>query len=506
LKTAVVTPSAARYPRAVKKSSHEPPIESPIPFRTGSNGEFNPPPPTKRDRIAEEIFQRLVAEKSRRLGLSRREFVSSTMGTATALCVINQVYGCSSENAGGAGGDAGFDVDAGMTLDAGACEALQGGEFIFDVQTHHVNPNGAWREGGGFEGALAMFPQSGCGEMDFVDCFDADHYIRELFVNSDTSVAVLSQVPAVPGNNPLETDEAAATREIVNRLADSKRLVIHGIVLPDQGQAQLDGMQALKEEQEIAAWKVYTQFNSWRLDDEAIGIPFIEKARELDVKLICAHKGLSLFGLDPATTTPEDIGVVAPRYPDVNFLVYHSGYERSVEEGPYDPTSLQGVDTLVKAVLDNGIGKQGNVYAELGSTWRLLMTAPTQAAHVLGKLLVNLGEDRILWGTDSIWYGSPQDQINAFRTFQIPQSMQDEYGYPALTDEIRAKILGLNAAGVYGIDVDATRCAIAGDDVSLAKAAIEVDPSLKRPSYRKHGPQTRREFLKYLKLHEGSPG
>ncbi|MCZ6805990.1 MAG: hypothetical protein O7F08_03495, partial [Deltaproteobacteria bacterium] len=65
------------------------------------------------------------------------------------------------------------------------------------------------------------------------------------------------------------------------------------------------------------------------------------------------------------------------------------------------------------------------------------------------------------------------------------------YGYPALTDEIRAKILGLNAASVYGIDVEATRCAIGDDDVSLAKAAIEADPSLKRPSYRKHGPQNR---------------
>ena len=97
--------------------------------------------------------------------------------------------------------------------------------------------------------------------------------------------------------------------------------------------------------------------------------------------------------------------------------MYHSGYELSIEEGPYDPNSLQGVDTLVKAVLENDIGTRGNVYAELGSTWRFLLTRPTQAAHVLGKLLVHLGEDRILWGTDSIWYGSPQDQISAFSDF-----------------------------------------------------------------------------------------
>jgi predicted TIM-barrel fold metal-dependent hydrolase len=484
----------------VKKSAPDFPIESPVPFRTGSNGEFEPPAPSVRDRVAEEAFQRLSDEKSRRLGLSRRDFVSSTMGTATALWVINQVYGCSKR------GGAGYGVDAGMMEDAGACERLEGDEFIFDVQTHHVNPDGAWRRGGGFESALGGFPQARCGELDFVDCFDADHYIREVFVHSDTTVAALSQVPAVPGNNPLETEEAAATREVVNRMADSQRLVIHGIVVPDRGPEQLDGMQSLKEAQGVAAWKVYTQFGGWRLDDEGIGIPFIEKARELDVKLICAHKGLSQFGLDPSISSANDIGVVAPMYPDVNFLVYHSGFEVNVPEGPYDPSSVQGVDTLVKAVIENDIGKSGNVYAELGSTWRFLMTQPEAAAHMLGKLLLHLGEDRILWGTDSIWYGTPQDQISAFRAFEIPERMQEEYGYPALTAQAKAKIFGLNAAEVYGIDVDATRCTIDEDDVANAKLAIELDPSLRRPSYRRPGPQSRREFLRYLRMHEGMPG
>jgi hypothetical protein len=161
---------------------------------------------------------------------------------------------------------------------------------------------------------------------------------------------------------------------------------------------------------------------------------------------------------------------------------------------------------LVTAVLENGISKQGNVYAELGSTWRFVMTQPEAAGHVLGKLLLHLGEDRILWGTDSIWYGTPQDQISAFRAFQIPQNLQDQHGYPPLTDTAKAKILGLNAAQVYGIDTEATRCAIQEDDVSKAKRAIQVDPALRRPSYRRAGPQNRREFLKYLKLHEGTPG
>jgi hypothetical protein len=134
------------------------------------------------------------------------------------------------------------------------------------------------------------------------------------------------------------------------------------------------------------------------------------------------------------------------------------------------------------------------------------MTRPDAAAHVLGKLLLHLGEDRILWGTDSIWYGAPQDQISAFRAFRIPESMQEMYGYPSLTERAKAKILGLNAAALYGIDVEETRCAIVEDDFSEAKLAIDADPDLKRPSYRRAGPQSRREFFRYLKTHEGRPG
>ena len=56
----------------------------------------------------------------------------------------------------------------------------------------------------------------------------------------------------------------------------------------------------------------------------------------------------------------------------------------------------------------------------------------------------------MLWGTDSIWYGSPQDQIQAFRTFQISAELRERHGYPEITPALRAKIFGLNAANVYG--------------------------------------------------------
>jgi uncharacterized protein len=81
-----------------------------------------------------------------------------------------------------------------------------------------------------------------------------------------------------------------------------------------------------------------------------------------------------------------------------------------------------------------------------------MLRRPVEAAHVLGKLLAAVGEDRILWGTDSVWYGPPQPLIDAFRAFTIPESMQHEFGYPALTPEVKQKILGGNASALYRID------------------------------------------------------
>ncbi len=483
----------------MRKSRPEAEPESPIPFTHGSNGEFVPRGAGERARRSEELFRRTVDERVRRLGISRREFVESAAGAATALWVINQTAGCGGSD-GGANPDAGYAVDSGMTWDSAACTPLTGGEFILDVQTHHVNPDGPWRSSnpgwGIFFGSL---PQASCGEADAVDCFNRQHYAREMFLNSDTSMAVLSAVPADPGSNPLEAGEIRDTREIINTLAGSQRLLIHGLVLPDQGQAQLDGMQMLAEDLAIGAWKVYTPYGGWRLDDPAIGLPFLDKAVQLGVNVVCAHKGLPLPGFDAAFASPEDIGVVAAMYPQIKFVVYHSGYETSITEAAYDGANPQGIDRLIKAVIDSGAT---NIYAELGSTWRNVMTDPTESAHVIGKLLRYLGEDRVVWGTDSIWYGTPQDQITAFRALEIPMSMQDMYGYPPLTPAVRGKIFGLNAAAIYGVDVAAVRCALDEDDIAQLKRAGGGG----RQTFRGYGPASRREFFDFLKSRGGRPG
>ena len=132
-------------------------------------------------------------------------------------------------------------------------------------------------------------------------------------------------------------------------------------------------------------------------------------------------------------------------------------------------------------------GNPTNVYAELGSTWRYVMRDPDQAAHLLGKLLKTFGEDRVLWGTDSIWYGSPQDQIQAFRAFQIGREFQQRHGYPELTPQLKRKVFGLNAAQVYGLKPDAQRRKLAKDRVQKSKLDYLNDP---QPTFATYGPRT----------------
>jgi predicted TIM-barrel fold metal-dependent hydrolase len=183
----------------------------------------------------------------------------------------------------------------------------------------------------------------------------------------------------------------------------------------------------------------------------------------------------------------------------VSFVVYHSGFEVAQREGPYvDDGAAVGVNRLIRSVREAGIGPGENVYAELGSTWWHLLRRPDEAAHVIGKLLVAFGEDNILWGTDSIFYGSPQGQIDAFRAFQIPEEMQTRFGYPPLTRGVKAKILGWNAAGLYGIVPITEPVGFSREDLQLARAEHPVPT-------RSWGPQTVEEVRELRAHHQGWP-
>jgi len=137
---------------------------------------------------------------------------------------------------------------------------------------------------------------------------------------------------------------------------------------------------------------------------------------------------------------------------------------------------------------------------DVAAMWRQLLTLPVQAAHAIGKLLKRVGAERVMWGTDSIWFGSPQPQIMAMRAFQITPEFQHVYGYPALTADVKAAIFGLNAARLFNVDPVAVRCGLASDPLAASSAAaakLQSDGALPSP-YTPRGPVTRRDILSWL--------
>jgi predicted TIM-barrel fold metal-dependent hydrolase len=316
-----------------------------------------------------------------------------------------------------------------------------------------------------------------------LQCIGPDEFVKDVFLDSDTDLMVLSFVPSTRQAEPLTIEEAYATAQIVERLNGTHRLYIHGRVNPNQP-GDLEGMDELAKRFKIAAWKTYTQWGpngtGFFMDDEP-GIALIEKARRLGVRNIAIHKGLPFDQRSYKHSTCVDIGRVAKRYPDVNFFIYHSGFVAESKEGPHDPRRTDGVDALVSSLQENGVKPGSNVYAELGSTWRF--------ANTLGKLLKSCGETNVLWGTDSIWYGSPQDQIQAFRTFQISPELRDKHGYPEITRGVRANIFGLNALKIYPVPVDVLRKHVKEDKIALERAEYRAEHL--DPSFTTHGPKTR---------------
>ncbi len=479
-------------------------LRLPIKLDSTSNGEFVPVPLSPANRRANRLAQEAASRNAKRLAMGRREFLLSSCGAASTLLAFNAANAA----AGRSGGF--FDLPAvAATEPAAAAATLETGEFIFDVQGHYVDPTEAWLKVAP-ESAFSWSPKAGCAMADgktprsHLACLSSEEFVKDVFLDSDTDMMVLSFVPSRRDASPLEIESADNVRRIVDRLEGNHRLMIHGRVNPNQP-GDLEDMPRLKEEFGVCAWKTYTQ---WGLDgkgfflDDEIGIRFVEEARKLGVKVICVHKGLPFGPESYEHSQCRDIGPIAKRFPDVSFLVYHSGFVTEVEEKAYGQNAGgDGIDTLIRSLEESGIKPGSNVYAELGSTWRFLMRDPEQAAHGVGKLLKHCGPDNVLWGTDSIWYGSPQDQIQAFRAFQIAPEFREKHGYPEITPQLRAKIFGLNAMRPYAISAEEMKLRARRDAVAGERLAYRERPE---PHFQTRGPKTRREFINLLGWNGGS--
>lgn len=472
---------------ANSKSRDEADVLAPAEFHPPSNGEFCPGPPSLASQQAERAWRALVEAKHKRLGMSRRQFAESACGHAAWLLAFNQIAcgtSTSSKN-GGVPDAAPFDVTPDMAEDRQLADAAMAvNDFIFDVQLHPSTPLQPWD---------GKRPPDRAIEL-----------INLIFVQSDTTVGCISGVPDARNLGAANVDANAKLKALMDSLA-GPRLLFHANAKPENGRPELDYIAELANKHKIAAWKTYPWQHPTARFDSDVGMAFIERARAVGVNVICAHRGISGGGGYGVPGSPADVVRAAKGAPDVRFLVYHSGWEFGYDEAhPYDPSAPEhfGVDRFIRALKENGIGPTGNVYAELGSTWRNLMTAPDQATHFFGKLLAQLGPDRIVWGTDAVFNdGSPNMQILAFRNFKMTQAIREAHGYSDLTPEVKRKILGLNGAAVYGVDPEAMRRKFSNDDVEALKTAYRYDRrSIPTPDRREYvGPRNRREFLALLR-------
>jgi hypothetical protein len=121
------------------------------------------------------------------------------------------------------------------------------------------------------------------------------------------------------------------------------------------------------------------------------------------------------------------------------------------------------------------------------------------AQHYVGKMLKHLGTDRLLWGSECVWFGSPQRQIEAFRTFTISEEVREMYGYPELTPAIKAGIFGLNAAKLYCVDPNACRNQVSQNMLAQKKRSYDAEHGPRRWAFEQPAIRTRREFLNLRK-------
>ncbi|HEV2057059.1 MAG TPA: amidohydrolase family protein [Methylomirabilota bacterium] len=464
--------------------------EIPLPTRLVSNEEFPPLPQTAAQRAVED---RILAEAGRlapRLGLSRRDFLRQSGGIATSLLAMNAVFGRF------------FDVLPVEAADPGAFKERTGDPFfILDVQLHYVgagyDPGNAeaGRKGAVTKQALLglrrqsrrLNPKLASDHGTLAD-LSWENLVKEVFLDSETAIGLISTPPGpYPEEAVVPPKEMTHIRDEINRVTQSRRMLAHGLITPQLGQADLDFMDQQASTLKVDAWKGYTGAapkgfdRGWFVDDEKIAYPMLERARKLGVRRVCLHKGLPL-GPVADYNHPRDLIKAARDFPDIDFIAYHAGLLGvfSTNQSAEVPWTSEFCRMKQK---EPGLK---NIYMELGSTFgQLATTNPTACAHLLGQVIAAFGADHVLWGTDSIWYGTPQWQIEAFRRFDIPDALVEKHGYAPLTRPVKEQIFGLNAARLFNVDLNAKRNDIPKDYLSRMKMSyLEEGPD---PSHRWYG-------------------
>jgi hypothetical protein len=485
-----------------------------------------------------------TAGKGGSAGKSGTSGSSSGSGTGGMSGSAGASGGMAQGGAGGTGDP--FQCPYVVPVEATCAETdlLKRDDFIFDIQTHSFD-NGEWRmKNNVYSNFLGLLATCGDAGNDALNCFDEKHYGKYMFVESDTTMSVITSWPAqlcTPDVQtgcglPLSNEGMRNLRDHINMLTKSQRVVNQVQVMPnDRWELQADVMTMAAQDPawRAVSWKAYPAWGpamsgiggtGYFLNDD-VGRKFIETGLSLRIPNFAIHKGLPIPGFDVEHNQPIEVGETAKAYPEANFIIYHSGIGAgtsnllglsAVENMPYDPSITDpkmhtGLDQFIASLIGAGITAENNtnVYGELGSAWSNVMNDAVAAQHFIGKLLKHLGEDHVVWGTDCILYGSPQPQIDAFRMFTITPQFQQMYGYPELTPAIKAKIFGLNAAKVFCIDAQARRCAATQSTFAQVRQRWDSEFGERRWAFQQPlGPTTRREFLQLARIAiaQGKPG
>ncbi len=468
-------------------------VISPVPTQVVSNEEFLPRPQNERQKQVEHLITEMSDVRAKKLGLSRRAFMSTSMGMATCFLAMNKVYGKT------------FEVEEVESWEADSFEAKfpKSDYFIIDVQSHFTNGYAL-----GFR-KMEFAKNMGFQNMkDDKESYSFQNFVKEMYFDSETAMCVISGVPSREKNkdeNGKILEGAARDKGVlpswlmsqskkkINELAGSQRALCQGNLAPnhywDKVNNKMDRAATLEQmEREVKlygidSWKWYCHFDpgqsggGFQLDDDN-AMWFYEQSRKLGLKLISTHKGFSYQSRTLGhLANPKDVEKAALQNQDFNFIVYHSALKHGSNEpnwkesNKYDPTT--GDFEWHRILMDMKIRnpKMNNVYCEIGSFFNVLIIAdPIMCMHGIGKNVKHYGSDHVIWGTDCLWWGSPQWAIEAFKKFQISDEMCDKFGYKKLTTQDKANIFGLNAARLYKVDVKAKRKALPADTLEQLKA------------------------------------
>ncbi len=468
-------------------------VDSPMPTQVVSNEEFIPRPQTEPQKRVENLIGEMSEVRAKKLGMNRRTFMASTMGLATCFLAQNKVFGkC-------------WDVDEAETWEAAAYDEKwpKGEYFIIDVQAHFTNGIAL-----NFRN-MEFVKNMGFALQNDKEAYSFQNFIKEMYFDSETEMVVISGVPTrenqrgtdgqvlegkARSNGILPSWLMAESRNQINQIAGSKRALCQGNLAPnhywDKAANKVDKAATIEQiEREISlykidSWKWYCHTDPGRsgggfqLDDENSQW-FMEESRKRGLKLISVHKGYSYQSRTLGhLANPKDVEKAALNNPDFNFVVYHSAIKHGSNEpnwkdsNKYDPTTGDFEWHSVLMDIKKRNPKINNVYCEIGSFFGPLAIAdPVICMHGIGKNIKHYGSDHVIWGTDCLWWGSPQWVIDAFKRFQISDEMCEKFGYKKLTKQDKANIFGLNAAKLYKVNAKEKRKALPEDALTKFKTA-----------------------------------